>query len=98
MLTLFNVIIAPFVMGVLAHYAAVLAVGNHMEKNETFLDFVADLQSRVYFCIGFVLIVWFVAGPSSLYFMMFMIGYFVTLLRVDFDSVEEYYKKVRKDL
>lgn len=98
MMALLTLIIAPFVMGVLAHYAAIMAIGNHMEKNDTFVDFVTDLQSRVYFCIGFVLIVWFVAGPSSLYFMMFMIGYFVTFLRVDFDSVAEYYQKGKKDL
>lgn len=85
-------------LGVIAHYAAIMAIGNHMEKNKTFVGFLADLQSRVYFCIGFVFLVWFVAGPSSLYFILFMIGYFVTFLRVDFESVEEYYAKGKKDL
>ena len=98
MLTLFNIVIAPILLGILSHYAAVIAIGNHMEKNKTFLGFVADLQSRVYFCIGFTLLVWFIGGDSSLYFMYFMLGYFVTFLRVDFDSVAEYYENGKKDL
>lgn len=85
-------------LGVIAHYAAIISIGNHMEKNKTFVGFVADLQSRVYFCIGFVFLVWFVAGSSSLYFILFMVAYFFTFLRVDFESVEEYYQKGKRDL
>ena len=98
MMTLFNLIIAPFILGVVAHYAAIMAIGNHMEKNKTFIDFMADLQSRVYFCTGFVFLVWLISGSSSLYFILFMIAYFITFLRIDFSSVEEYYQNGKKDL
>ena len=91
-------ILLGFGLGVIAHHAALLAIGNHMEKNKTFVGFVADLQSRVYFCIGFVFLVWFVAGDSSLYFTLFMLCYFFTFLRLDFESVEEYYLKRKRDL
>ncbi len=63
-----------------------------LERCKDLHEFTSELLKQVYMLIGIVLATWLIAGSSSFLFTTFVFGLFVTFLRLDMDSVDEYLK------
>jgi hypothetical protein len=79
-------------LGFASHFAGMLVLNALLERCKDLHEFTSELLKQVYMLIGIVLATWLIAGSSSFLFTTFVFGLFVTFLRLDMDSVDEYLK------
>ena len=86
-------LIVLIVLGIAAHCAATLQINLLLDSNKTFVEFVESLLKIVYMLTGLGFVTWLIAGDQSTLFLVFVAGFFITILRMDIDSVVEYYEE-----
>lgn len=80
-------------LGVVAHYAGMLVLNAMLENSKTPDEFFSRLLKQTYILTMVVFAVWLVFGQASVFFTSFAAALFITFLRLDLDSVVEYYDK-----
>jgi len=80
-------------LGILAHYAGMLILNALLENSKTPAEFFSRLLKQTYILTMVVFAAWAVFGQASVLFTSFTAALFITFLRLDIDSVVEYYEK-----
>ena len=84
---------ALIALGIVSHYVGIIIINGFLERCKSLEGFVRALLKQVYILIAIVLGSWLIVGEASILFTAFVAGLFVTFLRLDLDSVVEYYEK-----
>ena len=80
-------------LGVAAHYVGMVVLNALLENSKTPNEFFSRLLKQTYILTVVVFAVWLVFGQASVFFTSFTAALFITFLRLDLDSVVEYYEK-----
>ena len=78
---------------IVSHFAAMIVLNVLLEDSKTPVEFFKNLLKQVYLLSAVVFATWFIWGGSSILLTTFAFGLFITFLRLDLDSVIEYYEK-----
>jgi len=78
---------------IVSHFAAMIILNVLLEGSKTPIEFFKNLLRQVYLLSVVVFAAWFIWGGSSILLTTFAFGLFITFLRLDLDSVIEYYEK-----
>ena len=80
-------------LGVISHFVGIIIINGLLERCKSLEGFARTLLAQVYLLTAIVLASWLIAGQASVLFTAFVAGLFITFLRLDLDSVVEYYEK-----
>jgi hypothetical protein len=80
-------------LGVVAHYMGMIVLNALLENSKTPNEFFSRLLKQTYILTMLVFAIWLVFGEASVLFTSFTAALFITFLRLDLDSVIEYYEK-----
>jgi hypothetical protein len=79
--------------GIVSHFAAMIMLNVLLEGSKTPDEFFKKLLRQVYILCAVVFAAWLIWGGSSILLTAFAFGLFITFLRLDLDSVVDYYEK-----
>lgn len=80
-------------LGIASHYVAMIILNVLLEGSKTPDEFFKKLLKQVYILCAVVFTSWLVWGNSSVLLTAFAFGLFISFLRLDLDSVVDYYEK-----
>lgn len=93
LLIYFLTFLGLIVVGIASHFVAMILLNVLLEGSKTPNEFFKKLLRQVYILSTVVFAAWFIWGGASMLLTTFAFGMFVTILRLDLDSVVEYYEK-----
>lgn len=90
MLTL---IIIFTIIGFVSHFFAMFIVGNILVTSSSFEIFIGTIKKMVYTICFIVVLFWFLFDKQAILLTAFASGFFLTLARVDYDDIREFFSE-----